>query len=381
MRERRYSPQEVREQVQKLVADLQHNSQAWRKLPYRYICLFCGVPLRSAQPILIQVRAHPNIDYYYQASAVKIPTAICRYVNQEDNEVSDKKFAQFSQDEYAFLYQKISSIYDSQKQYHEFMLHMIFAELLVLNKFKEQWQDLPYGFYAISMGVDTNYVTSIVEELEELHILKRLGISRMFRIALSTEEYMHLEDSAYAKQQEEIVERSQKAVEEEIPQGIYEEFKVLSELNAVTNATQIILDRSYNMNENIVRQQLALRTISDALHALQEKESVYAGMATRIAAISANYEKAITEAADLRQKNNELKNLSSQEDKFYKEQKEATTQHLEAMLSNILSILEEYFLLPNYEKNKIGTTNRIKAQITRIVTDTIGAIEKGKAPE
>ena len=382
MRERRYSSKEILEQAEKLVADLKKDTNEWRKLPYRYICLFCGIsPLRSAQPVLVQVRAHPNIEYNYQATAVRIPTAICHYVEADKNSITKDRFAQFTEEEYGFLYDRVSTIYSPSQDHRTFMLLMILAEELVLDGFRDGWRDLRYGYYAITMGLEMEDVVHMAEQLERLKIVKRLGMSRIFRIALSETEYRHLEDSAYAKQQEEIVERSKRAIEESVPQTIEEQFTVLTELNAVASETNTLLQRSYQINEDVVRQQLSLRVMTEALRALQEKESIYAGMATRIAAISKNYEHALKEANELRQKNNELKHLSTSEDKFYKEQKQIAVQNLEAMLSHVLSALEEYFSLPAYEKNKPNVTNSVKTKITRIVTDTIGAIEKGKAPE
>ena len=134
----------------------------------------------------------------------------------------------------------------------------------------------------------------------------------------------------------------------------------------------------YAVNEDIVRQQLALRTTADALKALQEKESVYAGMAVRINAISQNYEDALKRSHDLEVRNNELRHLAEQHNKFYAEQKKITTESLESMLSLVLSAMEEYFSLPLHEKNKPSTSNRTKTAITKIVMDTIQAIEKGK---
>ena len=380
MRERRYSSQEVQEQMEKIVIDLKKNVGEWRKLPYRYICLFCGVPLRSAQPILIQLRAHPNIEYRYQQTSVKIPTVVCRYT-EEDNVISNEKFAQFDANSFQYLYDQISTVYDPLKNYHEFMLLMILVEQLLLNGFEDTWCDLPYGFYAIMMGIESEDVQAMITQLEELKIVKKLGISRMYRIALSEEAYKSLENSAYVKQQEDILSRSKKVVKEDISEKPEENFTVLTELNAVASATKEMLERSYAINENIIRQQLALRTTSDALKALQEKESVYAGMAVRINVISQNYEEAIRKSKELEIKNNELRHLAVQHDKFYKEQHQIAKENLESMLATVLSEMEQYFSLPLREKNSRANTNRTKTNIARIIMDTIQAIEKGKAPQ
>ena len=382
MRERKYSSQEVLEQTEKLIADLKRDRDEWRKLPYRYICLFCGIPLRNAQPVLIQVRAHPNIEYRYRQAAVKIPTVIAHYVEAEENQVVPEEFAQFNEDAYSFLKEKISSLYDPVAAHQEFMYHMIFVEQLILDNFHETWCDLPYGYYAIVMGLEADYILQKIQTLEELKIVKRLGMSRMYRVALSDDEYKVLENSAYAKQQDEILERSKKMVEaERPPKEVEQPFTVLTELNQVSEAAQDILDRSYAVNEAITRQQLMLRTISDSLLALHEKESVYAGMAVRINAISQNYEEALKKSQDLEAKNRQLRSRETANDKYYTEQKKYAVENLESMLSSVLSVMEEYFALPTYEKNRPAQINKTKTKITRVVTETIATIEKGKVTE
>jgi hypothetical protein len=381
MRERKYSSEEVQEQMQKIITSLKENPEEWRKLPYRYICLFCGVPLRSAQPILIQIRAHPNIEYRYQQTSVKIPTAICHYIEAENNTISGERFAQFDSETYQYLYNKIGAEYDSVACHRQFMLLMIFIEQLLLNGFRDNWQDLAYGLYAIMMGTEIEDIKNMVENLEKLKIIKKLGISRMYRIALSEEEYKNLEDSAYVHQQEDILNRSKKIVKDKIPEKQEKTFTVLTELNAVASAMNEMLERCYEINENIIRQQLALNTTAEALKVLQEKETVYAGMAVRINTISKNYEDAIRKSKEFEQKNNELNHLAAQHQKFYEEQKKITKENLEAMLGMVISEMEEYFSLPLREKNKMSNTNRAKANTTRIIMDAIQAIEKGKAPQ
>ena len=380
MRERRYSPEEVQEQVEKLINELKNHADEWRKLPYRYVCLFCGVPLRSAQPILIQLRACQNIEYKYQANAVKIPTVICHYT-EEENPITSGRFAQFSEEEFAFLYDKVKEVCDPATDHKKCMLLLIFIEQLVLGGFRDQWQDLSIGFYAVSMGLSDEDIDTMIRQLQQLHILKQLGMSRMFRVALSEEEAQALEDSAYAKQQEEIVERSKRKVKEELPAKTEADFTVLTELNNVAEAAEQMKQYSYEVNESIVKQQLTLRVISDALQALKEKESVYSGMAVRIAAISQNYEEAVTKSQELENKNRQLRQIAAKTDQFYKKRQQLISQELEAMLSSILSIMEEYFALPGYEKNKLTNSNRTKAQITQLVINTITKIQSGKDPD
>lgn len=51
------------------------------------------------------------------------------------------------------------------------------------------------------------------------------------------------------------------------------------------------------------------------------------------------------------------------------------------MFSRILSAMEEYFALPLRDKNSLTNINRTKTEITKIVMETIEAIEKGKIVE
>ncbi|MBO7452047.1 MAG: hypothetical protein J6U54_17015 [Clostridiales bacterium] len=381
MRERRYSSEEVVNQAKRIVESLKENAQEWRKLPYRYICLFCGVPLRSAQPILVRVRAHPNVEYRYQPSSVRIPTAICHYVEEENNSIRSERFAQFDETTYRYLYEKVSLRYNPNQNHEKFMLLMIFIEQLLLNGFHTMWRDLAYGAYAIMMGVEISDIQRMVSDLEKTKIIKRLGMGRLYRIALSEREFKSLEESAYAKQQEEIVERSKNVLKSKPAEQSENEFTVLTELNAVTSIMKDTLESSYVINERVVKQQMLMNDLATALQSLQEKESVYSGMAVRINAISKNYEQAIENAKELEAKNTEMKHLAAQHDKFYKEQKNIAKENLEAMFSRILSSMEEYFTLPLREKNNLVNINRTKTAVTKIVMSTIEAIEKGKLVE
>lgn len=381
MRERRYSSEEVVNQAKRIVESLKENTSEWRKLPYRYICLFCGVPLRSAQPILVRVRAHPNIEYRYQPSSVRIPTAMCHYVEAENNSIRSERFAQFDETVYRFLYEKVSLRYSPNKDHEKFMLLMIFVEQLLLNGFHTMWRDLAYGAYAIMMGVEIADIQRMVADFEKMNIIKRLGMGRLYRIALSEKDFKALEESAYAKQQEEIIERSKNILKTKPEEKPDNEFTVLTELNAVTSIMKSTLESSYVINERVIKQQMLMDELSTALKSLQEKESVYSGMAVRINAISKNYEKAIESAKELESKNAEMKHLAAQHDKFYKEQKKLEKENLEAMFSRILSAMEEYFTLPLRDKNSLTNINRTKTEITKIVMETIEAIEKGKIVE
>ena len=381
MRERRYSSEEVVNQAKRIVENLKENTQEWRKLPYRYICLFCGVPLRSAQPILIRVRAHPNVEYRYQPSSVRIPTAICHYVEEENNSIRSERFAQFDETTYRYLYEKVSLRYNPNQDHEKFMLLMIFIEQLLLNGFHTMWRDLAYGAYAIMMGVEISDIQRMVSDLEKIKIIKRLGMGRLYRIALSDREFKSLEESAYAKQQEEIVERSKNVLKSKPVEQSENKFTVLTELNTVTSIMKDTLESSYIINERVVKQQMLMNNLATALQSLQEKESVYSGMAVRINAISKNYEQAIENAKELESKNAEMKHLAAQHDKFYKEQKNIAKENLEAMFSRILSSMEEYFALPLREKNNLVNINRTKTAVTKIVMSTIEAIEKGKLVE
>ena len=378
MRERKYYPKDIQEQADKLISDLRNHPEEWRKIPYRYICLFCGVPLRNAQPILVQLRACPNIEYRYLPTAAKVPTIVCHYTAEPKYIIEQDGFIQFSQEEFNYVLNKIKTTYDLVKNYSSIMLLMIFVEQLLLDGFRGTWKDLPCGAYAVDMGVESVWIERATKRLERLHILKRLGMSRMYRLALSEKEFKQIENSAYAKQQEEIIEKSRKAVEDTVPQDVTADFNVLQELNDVAKAAKDILEASYIANESIIRQQIALQTVSVAMESLKEKEAVYAGMTVRIDAVSKNYENAIKEAQELRTKNNELRHLSLQEKKFYDEQKSRISQNLETMMGNILSAMEEYFSLPTYEKNKAINGNRVKTRISRTILDTIDAIQKGK---
>lgn len=288
-------------------------------------------------------------------------------------QIEENKFSQFTHAEFEWIYNK----FNNTNTYKNVMLTMIFIEQLYLNHLAEEWRVIMPGYYANLLSISLPDLEHMLSTLEEKHIIKRLGITRMYRLALSDEMYSTIENSAYAQQQQEIVEKSKQVIED-TPTPISDTFKVLTELNFVADATHNMIENCYEINASIIKQQMELAKQTKILEALREKETVYANSMVRIDAIMKNYENMTQEVENLRNANKKLRLLEKETEKYNNQRRANDTQHLETMLSSILTTLEEYFSLPMYEKNKVISTKRTKTQITRIVMETIDNIQKGK---
>ena len=82
-------------------------------------------------------------------------------------------------EEFAFLYDKVKEVCDPATDHKKCMLLLIFIEQLVLGGFRDQWQDLSIGFYAVSMGlsdedIDRRYLESIKRLNEMPSICERI---------------------------------------------------------------------------------------------------------------------------------------------------------------------------------------------------------------
>ena len=343
---------------------------AWEQYSYRKMSAAFQIPYNDVKLITTQLRAHPNIDYRYVPTEARYRPIKYRYVDFSENSIILEKFQQLTTKEFTYATNHIAShISDGtqEEQYSCTVILLVIIEEMKRDGFLQEWTPARIGNIVRYTGWDYRKVEEALDILCQAHILKQLGASASYMMALSDEDYAKLDDSSYAEQFKIVLENSQAMVNHET-NG--QDFQVLTELNEIAKNIREFIAFNSEMGAKLLKQQKLLAT-------LQGKEDVYAGTMIKMDAVSRTYNDTVKENEELKKELAQQKQKQKAYDQFYAAQKKKTTEELDAMAASLISELEAYFSRPVREKNQPTITNRTKSELLRIVFTTIDNIKKG----
>ena len=356
--------------IQTIKTTTYQKENTWEQYSYRKLSAVFQIPYNDVKLITTQLRAHPNIDYRYVPTEARYRPLKYRYIDFLDNSVMLEKFQQLTAKEFTYVTNQLSSCLPegTEEDKHTcLIILLVIIEEMKRDGFLEDWMPARIGNVVRYTGWDYRQVENALDILCQAHILKQLGASASYKMALSEEDYAKLDDSAYTEQFKAVLESSQAVVNKE-NNGL--DFQVLTELNEISQNIREFIAFNSEMGSKLLKQQKLLAT-------LQGKENVYAGAMVRMDAVSRTYTETVKENEELKKELISQKQKQKAYDKFYTEQKKKITEELDAMSASLISELETYFSRPVREKNQPALTNRTKSELIRIIFTTIDSIKKG----
>lgn len=344
---------------------------AWETYSYRKMAAAFKVPYNDVKLVTTQLRAHPNIDYRYVPMEARYRPIKYRYVDFQDNSIILDKFQQLTSKEFNYVSSCIDKNLPNGTEEERFTYKVIL--LVIIEEMKKEnyltnWTPAKIGNIVRYTGWNYRQVEDALDLLCEDRILKQLGASASYRMALCEEDYEKLTDESYTEQFQTVLENSKSVTEN----GTGDTFQVLTELNNFEENLRETIAFNSEIGSRLLKQQKILR-------ALQEKENVYAGTLVRMDAVTRNYADTMQENQKLKEENKDLKQRMKLTDKFYAQQRENISAQLDEMSSRLISSLEEYFSRPVREKNQVSVSNRTKTELIRIIFETIDNVKKGKS--
>lgn len=351
-----------------------YEKDAWEQYSYRKMSAAFQIPYNDVKLITTQLRAHPNIDYRYVPTEARYRPIKYRYIDFVDNSIILDKFQQLTKKEFqyaiAHLEENMPDL--SEEELHSYrMILLVMIEEMKRDGFMKEWTPARIGNIVRYTGWDYRKVEEALDCLCQDHILKQLGASASYMMALSDEDYAKLDDSSYAEQFKMVLENSQAVVNQEAHS---QDFQILTELNEIAKNIREFIAFNSEMGSKLLKQQKLLAT-------LQGKEDVYAGTMVKMDAISRNYSDTVKENEELKKELATQKSRQKAYDKFYAEQRKKTLEELDTMSASLISVLESYFARPVREKNQPSITNRTKTEMIHIVFTTIDNIKKGNTDD
>ncbi len=359
--------------IQTIKTATYQQENAWEQYSYRKMSAAFQIPYNDVKLITTQLRAHPNIDYRYVPTEARYRPIKYRYIDFSDNSVTLEKFQLLTSKEFSYAYNRLANIStDTEEEKHTYqMILLVIIEEMKRDGFLQDWLPARIGNIVRYTGWNYRQVEEALDTLCKVQILKQLGASASYMMALSEEDYAKLNDSSYTKQFEIVLENSQAIVNKEADG---QNFHVLTELNEIAKNIREFIAFNSEMGSKLLKQQKLLAT-------LQGKEEVYAGTMVRMDAVSRTYNDTVKENEALKQELAAQKQKQKAYDKFYAEQKKKIAEELDAMSASLISELESYFSRPIREKNQPSITNRTKADLIRIIFTTIDNIKKGNSDD
>lgn len=360
--------------IQTIKAATYQKEDTWEQYSYRKMAAAFKIPYNDVKLVVTQLRAHPNIDYRYVPTEARYRPLKYRYIDFNKNSIALEKFQQLTAKEFAYAKEKLDACISwntDETMYTREVILLIMIEEMKKEGFLTEWKPVKIGSVVRYTGLDYRDVEQELDFLCENHILKQLGASMSYMMALSEEDYAKLDDSSYTEQFKSVLEGSQVVVETGTTGT---RFQVLTELNDIADNTREFIAFNSEMGTKLLKWQ-------KLLDSLLSKESVYAGTLVRLDAVNRNYNQTMQENQELKTENQKLKQTIKATDKFYGEQKTAVISELEAMSASLISEIEAYFSRPVREKNQPSITNRTKTDLIRIIFHTIDTIKKGKTEE
>ena len=358
--------QKLTEIIQTIKTATYQHENAWEQYSYRKMSAAFQIPYNDVKLITTQLRAHPNIDYRYVPTEARYRPIKYRYIDFPENSIALEKFQQLTTKEFQYAVAHLPEITDEETHTKNVIL-LVMIEEMKRDGFMQDWQPARIGNIVRYTGWDYRQVEEALDLLCECHILKQLGASASYMMALSDEDYAKLDDSSYAEQFKIVLENSQAVVNKET-NG--QSFQILTELNEISQNVREFIAFNSEMGSKLLKQQKLLAT-------LQGKEEVYAGTMVKMDAVSRTYSKTVEENEELKKELAQQKQRQKAYDKFYAEQKKKAAEELDAMAASLISELETYFSRPIREKNQPTVTNRTKAELIRIIFAAIDGIKKG----
>ena len=364
--------QKLTEIIQTIKTATYQKRNEWQQYSYRKMSATFKVPYNDVKLITTQLRSHPNIDYRYVPTEARYRPIKYRYIDFSENSIILDKFQQLTQKEFTYVTNRLAEQFPgeiTETSWQTRMILLVMVEEMKHDGFLEEWTPARIGNIVRYTGWDYREVEEALDILCQAHILKQLGASASYRMALSEEDYAKLDDSSYAEQFRIVLENSQ-AVVNKTTNG--QEFQILTELNEIAQNIREFIAFNSEMGSKLLKQQKLLAT-------LQGKEDVYAGTMVKMEAISRTYNDTVKENEELKKELALQKQKQKAYDRFYADQKKKTTEELDAMSASLISELESYFSRSVREKNQPAITNRTKSELIRIVFATIDNIKKGNA--
>lgn len=343
----------------------------WRRYSYRQMASVFQIPYNDVKLFVSQLRSNPNIDYEYVPTEARYRPVQYRYLDFTENTITLEKFQQLSRKEFEYVLNCIRAKLqntDVEKDYTTTMMAMIVVEEMKREGFCQDWQTAKIGAICRYTGMNDREVEDILDLLCETRILKSLGASRNYMLALSEDAWQKLEDFAYSEQFDAVLKTSQESLHR---QDKEKTFQVLSELNEFEDNVDEFIAFNSRIGVQLLRQKKILT-------ALQEKEAVYSNTLVRIDAVSRNYTETQEENARLKEENKKLRNENKISDKFYKTRQNQIEARLDTMSASLVSVLEKYFSKPVHEKNQLAVINHTKTEAIRIIFAAIDDIKSGK---
>ena len=175
---------------------------AWEQYSYRKMSAAFQIPYNDVKLITTQLRAHPNIDYRYVPTEARYRPIKYRYVDFSDNSIILDKFQQLTTKEFAYATNHLSACLPdgtAEEQYSCTMVLLVIIEEMKRDGFMQDWLPARIGNIVRYTGWDYRQVEESLEILCQAHILKQLGASASYMMALSDEDYAKLDDSSYAE--------------------------------------------------------------------------------------------------------------------------------------------------------------------------------------
>ena len=145
-------------------------------------------------------------------------------------------------------------------------------------------------------------------------------------------------------------------------------------MNTIEPTSKEIIVSLSEIGAKILEQQKSI----DALH---EKEIVYAKSAVVMSNLNAAYSKLKTDYDILQKENSELRIGKRQNNELFEEYQKNAIENLNALSGQASSILENYFNLPVFEKNKPGAINKTKAELLQLIIKISDNIKGNKSYE
>ena len=364
--------QKLTEIIQTIKTATYQKKNEWQQYSYRKMSATFKVPYNDVKLITTQLRSHPNIDYRYVPTEARYRPIKYRYIDFSENSIILDKFQQLTQKEFTYVTSRLAEQFPgeiTESSWQTQMILLVMIEEMKHDGFLEEWTPARIGNIVRYTGWDYREVEEALDILCQAHILKQLGASASYRMALSEEDYAKLDDSSYAEQFRIVLENSQ-AVVNKTTNG--QEFQILTELNEIAQNIREFIAFNSEMGSKLLKQQKLLAT-------LQGKEDVYAGTMVKMEAVSRTYNDTVKENEELKKELALQKQKQKAYDRFYADQKKKTAEELDAMSASLISELESYFSRPVREKNQPAITNRTKSELIRIVFATIDNIKKGNA--
>ena len=364
--------QKLAEIIQTIKTETYQQENAWEQYSYRKMSAAFQIPYNDVKLITTQLRAHPNIDYRYVPTEARYRPIKYRYIDFSENLIMLDKFQQLTSKEFTYACRCLEDILSGKtgEELHRYtMILLIIIEEMKRDGFMEEWTPARIGNIVRYTGWNYRQVEEALGILCQAHILKQLGASASYMMALSEEDYEKLDDSSYAEQFKMVLENSQAVMNKETSN---QDFQILTELNELSQNIREFIAFNSEMGSKLLKQQKLLT-------ALQGKENVYAGAMVRMDAVSRTYNDTVKENEELKKELANQRQKQKAYDKFYAEQKKVLAEELDAMSASLISVLESYFSRPVREKNQPSVTNRVKSEMIRIIFATIDQIKKGKA--